>query len=260
MFFDLEVNEELNHQLQANLEGISNLFSDLTESSGQNFKPSDDFCMEYLSGQQLAVITQGAAELLVHGRRMALLGQGDIIGFSLHHLRPSIKIRTEMALTAKVIPHDAIQNRIRQDEKFSQSLHHLFQEQSGLFLEMLSLSLLSESSLESEILNIEEGQVIISQGSEDRNVYQLIDGRADVLVDGKKVGELGSNQIFGALAVLTGSPRNADIRATSNCLVMRIEAEDFLDLIRNKPAAVLGLVKDMAGIITKMNQKMIEIS
>lgn len=104
-----------------------------------------------------------------------------------------------------------------------------------------------------------EGAEIIHQGDEAEYVYTIIDGTADVLVDGIKVGEIGEEEIFGALAVLTGGRRCATVIATRTCSVMMVHRDEFFLMVKTHPHLFMALVQDMAKTILKLNDRVVDL-
>src|SRR5690606_30077103 len=89
------------------------------------------------------------------------------------------------------------------------------------------------------------GETIIQQGAEADQVYTLLEGSADALRDGVKVGEIHADEIFGALAVFTRQKRIASVVATTDCTVLAVRKEEFVDLIEVQPHICMGLIEEM---------------
>jgi CRP/FNR family transcriptional regulator, cyclic AMP receptor protein len=108
-------------------------------------------------------------------------------------------------------------------------------------------------------LDFAKGETIINQGDEADLVYTLIEGSADALCDGIKVGEIHQNEIFGALAVFTRQPRIASVVASSDCTVMTVGKEDFIRLIYEQPQLSVGLIEEMAAKINHLNNQLLAL-
>ncbi|WP_319471894.1 cyclic nucleotide-binding domain-containing protein [uncultured Pseudodesulfovibrio sp.] len=73
------------------------------------------------------------------------------------------------------------------------------------------------------IRRYDAGEVIINQGEFDNQVFFLIFGHLDIMVQGNKVGELKRlGDIFGEMGILDGSPRSATITAARTSLVVSL--------------------------------------
>ena len=88
-------------------------------------------------------------------------------------------------------------------------------------------------------------QLIYEQGSEADAVYIVLSGEVEVVTfspDGKQsrtVAFMSRGDFFGDLAVFTGNPRLAAVRARDNVRVLSIEKNTFLQLLKKIPE--LGL-------------------
>jgi Cyclic nucleotide-binding domain len=78
----------------------------------------------------------------------------------------------------------------------------------------LSASIM-RAGAELERRNYEQGQAIVEQGEEGRELFLLLDGIVDVEVDGEEVAEIGPGALLGELALLEGGKRTATLWATT---------------------------------------------
>jgi CRP-like cAMP-binding protein len=99
------------------------------------------------------------------------------------------------------------------------------------------------------------GDVIITEGSESDTVYSIVEGHADVYVKNVKVGEVLQEEIFGALSLLTQSPRTATVIATKPCMVMVVPKDQFETLLQTHPRICMSLMENMARQIVSLNEK-----
>ena len=103
------------------------------------------------------------------------------------------------------------------------------------------------------------GSIIIRQGDPADDVYSMAHGVAEVLVNDIPVGIINSGELFGTMAALLGSHRNATVRAIESCNVVSVPKDRFFQLIRSRPAAVQGLLVDMAHSISKLNAEVVTL-
>jgi Cyclic nucleotide-binding domain len=66
---------------------------------------------------------------------------------------------------------------------------------------------------------LEEGEVLVEQGTEGHDLYLLLDGVLGVEVDGERVTEMGPGTMLGERAALEGGVRTATLRAITPCRV-----------------------------------------
>jgi len=81
------------------------------------------------------------------------------------------------------------------------------------------------------------GTAIVRQGDPGDCFYLIRDGKVEVEVEtgGKKrvVAELGSGDYFGEAALLTGEPRNATVRATTDLELYALDNEQFQEVVQS---------------------------
>ena len=88
----------------------------------------------------------------------------------------------------------------------------------------LSASLL-RSGVSLERRRLEQGDALVKQGDEGRELFLLLDGTLDVEVDGDVVAEIGPGALLGERALLEGGRRTATLWATSPLRVAVIPPE-----------------------------------
>jgi CRP-like cAMP-binding protein len=103
------------------------------------------------------------------------------------------------------------------------------------------------------------GEVIIKEGEFSQEVLCLVDGDADVIAHGAKVGKVKHEELFGALAALTGAPRMASVVASKPTTCMVFERDDFEDLLRSHTALMSKLFEDMARAMHEANAKIAKL-
>lgn len=111
-----------------------------------------------------------------------------------------------------------------------------------------------------ETMTIEPGEIIIEQGSYGSDVYTLVEGHLEVVVDDVVVGEVMPDEIFGAMAALTETPRSATVRATELSVLLKLPRERFLDLMKSRPLTVLKMIEDMSRTIVALNQRVVDLT
>ncbi len=89
-------------------------------------------------------------------------------------------------------------------------------------------------------LRIPKGRVLIREGSRAQEFLIITSGTARVTREtddgATTVAEVGSGEILGEMALLTGSPRNATAVATSDLGVLVSSASEFRSILRIAPS------------------------
>jgi CRP-like cAMP-binding protein len=103
------------------------------------------------------------------------------------------------------------------------------------------------------------GTTIIRQGEAGDAFYVLLDGRAVVRRNGRKVGELHAGDYFGELALLDPAPRNADVVAVSPSVTLAIlSQQSFRSVMRTVPAANERLLAGLSRRIRDADRRSVE--
>jgi EmrB/QacA subfamily drug resistance transporter len=78
------------------------------------------------------------------------------------------------------------------------------------------------------------------------SLYVVLAGRCE-LIDGEGhvFMVIGRGSVLGELALLTGSPRAASVRAVRDAELLRLSQDQFEQLLREQPAFVLGLTREL---------------
>lgn len=111
-----------------------------------------------------------------------------------------------------------------------------------------------------EYRHYSKGDIIIQEGSEGSEVFTLMSGFANVIVNNTQVGEINRDEIFGAIAALTSTKRNASIIAASDCETIVVKSDSFKGLLSARPDTVQHLINDMARTIVSCNDKILDLS
>ena len=75
-------------------------------------------------------------------------------------------------------------------------------------------------------------QDIVSEGQAGGPFFCITEGRADVLVDGKKIGDLGPGAYFGEMSLFEGGGRSATVRASTHVKALAITSWNFLAILQ----------------------------
>ncbi len=96
-----------------------------------------------------------------------------------------------------------------------------------------------------EQVTFQPGEMLVAEGSEDRDCYFVLDGHVEVTAGGVKRDTDGAGGIQGELGMLFGRPRAATSMATEPVIALRLAASDFDRLASENP----GLARQLAGTI-----------
>ncbi|MCW8911036.1 MAG: cyclic nucleotide-binding domain-containing protein [Gammaproteobacteria bacterium] len=210
--------------------------------------------------QSIYLIREGILREKHENNILANYEQGDIVGLDAIFNHKPTQLMTDFAIVVDEYDATELLNHIRSDETRSQTM---IQFMSGMYH---SYQLISshykqdDADFHPEIRHYDEDETIIEEGGTDNEVYTLLSGSADVLVSNTQVGEIKRDEIFGAIAALTGTPRTAKVVASSECSVLVVASDRFQDLLEKRPDTVTKLIEDMARTIVASNQKIVDLS
>ncbi len=107
---------------------------------------------------------------------------------------------------------------------------------------------------------LEEGDTVCRQGEPGDCLYVLTAGRLGVHVhapDGeasRRIDGLEPGDFFGEMALLTGEPRSATVRAEARSRVLRLERERFEALVREQPSSFLAIARGLSRRLASANR------
>ena len=82
-----------------------------------------------------------------------------------------------------------------------------------------------------KLVETNAGQTVIEQGASDNDIYFLLAGRFEIVVNGRKIAERGPGEHVGEMAAAVPSlPRSATVRALETGVVARLSADALADL------------------------------
>ncbi|MBI3762613.1 MAG: cyclic nucleotide-binding domain-containing protein [Chloroflexi bacterium] len=146
-----------------------------------------------------------------------LLGRGGVIGTPL--LRPDLHFIYSLTQTGVLIWALVAQLRTAHDEWLERAFPTFTPEQ------------LAWASSQVETRQVKAGQDIVRQGELADNLYIIASGEVEVIRDSngerRVVGKLSRGQFFGEVGVVGGKPRNATVRAVTDCDLLALDGNTF---------------------------------
>lgn len=118
----------------------------------------------------------------------------------------------------------------------------LFLKTIDLFRQIPGEDLVRVAQIAEEV-RFEAGERIITEGELGDSLYLLLAGRVSVEKKGKRVTELGERECVGEMAILDSEPRSATVGALGPVTALKIEREDFYDLMQEKADIAQGIIK-----------------
>ncbi len=123
----------------------------------------------------------------------------------------------------------------------------------------LDTSKLKLLAFTSQSLSFEPGEELFHVGDPADCAFVILSGEAEFLVNtphGEVVGgALGTNELFGELAILNNATRSATIRASGRLEALRIEEDVFLKLVGENPTVALDVMRQLSDKVARTHRK-----
>jgi CRP-like cAMP-binding protein len=111
-------------------------------------------------------------------------------------------------------------------------------------------------ALSQTTVRYERNKVIVKEGQAGVTMYVVLEGRLAVSIQDRLVEKIGPGGVFGEMALVERTPRLATVVSETDCGLLAIGRNTFLDLIKASPdfaVSLLGAVGDRARFIAARN-------
>ncbi|TFH77303.1 Crp/Fnr family transcriptional regulator [Pseudomonas kribbensis] len=218
-----------------------------------------DDLMARLPGDQLFLLMDGVINGRFGGRALFYWQEGDLVGLQQGPDWADCMLCSDGPLS--LLPfrrRDLFQHVYSEPARSEQFLHYLLG-QMALLAHAIGELKPREFRSTNGFKRVEAGEVLIREGDPADHVFVIIEGHAQAFVNGHKVGEVPRDEIFGAMAIFTGEPRNATVVTCEPSTVMLIPGDQFLSMTRSNPKIAHSLIESMARRIDQLNKQLTAI-
>jgi len=118
----------------------------------------------------------------------------------------------------------------------------LFLKQIELFRQIPGEELARIARISREV-TFNSGEALIFEGDIGDAAYLIVDGEVRIQVGGENVATLSRNQCVGEMAILDSEPRSATVIAMEPVRALKIEREDFYDILNERNEIAQGIIK-----------------
>lgn len=256
MFHKLEVTENCESLWQTCHSLVPDLLKDCTVKN-ENIKITSG---NPVQPDSVYLIKEGTISETYNGQLVVIHEQGDLIGADgLLHPKTT-EYEHDFAVTVDEYDGQQFMDEVAGDKNkcqiWNQYLSCLAQSYQILMCHFSQ----KDARFVPDFRHYKKGDVIIEENTEGDEVFTLLMGSAKVVSDKNEVGEIKEDEIFGAIAALTNTKRNASIIATSDCEAIVVKSESFRGLLAARPETVQKLIQDMARTIVSCNERIIDLS
>ena len=100
------------------------------------------------------------------------------------------------------------------------------------------------------LINFRAGDVIFRAGEESDCMYDICAGSVGIYSDyqtenQKLLAELHTDSVFGEMGILDNMPRSATAVCMTDCAVLVVKPENFMNFFQNKPTKILQILQQM---------------
>jgi CRP/FNR family transcriptional regulator, cyclic AMP receptor protein len=107
-----------------------------------------------------------------------------------------------------------------------------------------------------EAVTYTAGQSIFKEGQPGDQMYVVLEGEVDLLINGKLVETLGEGGVLGEMALLDSEPRTASAVARTDCKLVPVTQKRFHLLVQHTPDFALQIMRVMAGRLRSMDARL----
>ena len=220
----------------------------------------------FSAADRMYSLLEGAVVLSAGGRSIDTVNPGEIFG-EMATITNSKRSATATAKTAcRVIALDSgqFQKAIQKAPGFVLMLMSIMIDRLRLTLARLSMKkalpaqaagderrVFDDATLDEiagnlgnpRLLKFTAGQTIINAGESGVLMYLPREGRVAITADGRTLERVGPGGVFGEMALVDRATRAANAVAETNCALMAVNRNQFLELVQTNPAFGLSLLK-----------------
>ncbi|NID10360.1 cyclic nucleotide-binding domain-containing protein [Fibrivirga algicola] len=99
-----------------------------------------------------------------------------------------------------------------------------------------------------------DGQEIVRKGELGTSLFIIFDGRVGIYDGQQALAEMSKGDVFGELALLDAEPRSATVIAHGDVLLLRIDQDDFYDLMEERDELLRNIIRLLSRRIRTLNQ------
>lgn len=242
-----KVDNHCKQLLEVALQGIQPLSAPLT------YECFDDLYADPANAERVFLVEEGAVGHQQEGKTLFHYDAGDLFGLSQGEPVPKAKYYAESPVVLRPYKRDDLWDAAMANTAKARQWGDYLIADCGRQNAVIAAFEPEVDRASLGFATFKPGETIIHEGTESDTVYSIVEGHANVFVKGVKVGEVLEDEIFGALSLLTNSPRTATVVADSRCLVMVVPRHQFETLIKSHPRICLSLMENMARQIVSLN-------
>ena len=188
---------------------------------------------------EMAVIAQAARTATARAKT-----QSTVIGLDEKQFHVALQHKPEFALMLMSIMNQRLRSTISR-LRASGSLHAGEAKEAQIFDKKLLAGLVNLMKGQDPVL-FPAGKMIMQEGTGGAFMYVVLEGKVAITIKGGLVGRAGPGGVFGEMALVDQSTRAATAVAETDCTLLAINRNTFLQLVKTSPAFGASLLAGLA--------------
>ncbi len=242
-------------QMYAQYKDLAQTVYGFAEHSGRDERvKGNENLYEQTEEESILYINEGVFRLVIDGNMVRFYSEFDfVVSFGESGINSSLS--SDFAADVTVFDKHEFFDTIKGD-------HAILEKWTALMDLEIRINLFLASAYMQQIVvpnfmlqGYEKGDIIINEGDESMDIFEMVSGSAEASKDGSQLGIINEGEVFGEVSFFTGSRRTATVRALKKCLVRVIHEENFSDMIRHNPKFIISISKTLAKRIVRLNKK-----
>lgn len=205
---------------------------------------------------KLLVLREGHLSAQCEAQPLFFYDEGDVVGFDRFFGEGVTQVVSDFAIVADLVNMHDLWLRISTEPALLQKWQEYICVRLELFQIVMAQLIKRETIREPTIRNFHADDCIMQQGQMAEEIFTLVEGNADIVIDGETVAYLETEDVFGVVSALTMMPSPASVVARSHCLVLSLNKDHFIDLIQGRPATIHRLIEDFASVIARTTSRL----
>ncbi len=200
-------------------------------------------------------ITEGFFRFVNKDNVVRLYSESDFI-ISGSDFEPDSTLSSDFAGNVTVFDKNSFLDKIKSDNTILEKWVTLTDLESRINRSLAGTFIQKTVSPDFSLKEYKEDDIIILEGDESTDIFELISGSATVFQKDNEVGSIHEGEIFGEVSFFTGEPRTATVKASRNCMVRVINEANFADMIRHNPSFAISVSKTLAKRVADVTQRL----
>lgn len=130
----------------------------------------------------------------------------------------------------------------------------LFLKSVDLFKEIPGEDLAQIAQIADEV-EFDVGQTIFKEGDLGEALYLILEGKVRIHRGEQTLAEIGEKECFGEMSILDSEPRSATVTALSDLVAIKIQREDFGEILASKSEIARGIITVLTSRLRKANKR-----